>query len=169
VTRVYDRLAKEALSRALSSISRELVAERELAPDAQRLDLWCVPDPAKVPSLAPLGILERIAREGPCAFEFFHEAPSVAEFFASMRKLLFLRRYARLPAGADEPNLWIVAGGRPNQLTMPAVLEPAPSWPSGVYTMPPLFRTWLVLTSELPPTPDTRLLRALGAGKRSLP
>jgi hypothetical protein len=56
VTRIYDRLAKEALSQALSSVSRELVAERELAPDAQRLDLWCVPDPAKVPSLAPLGI-----------------------------------------------------------------------------------------------------------------
>ncbi len=82
-----------------------------------------------------------------------------------MRKLLFLRRFARLPASPDEANLWIIAGGRPNQLMKPAGLELVPTWPSGVYAMPPLFRTWLVVTSELPLTAETRLLRVLGAGK----
>jgi hypothetical protein len=165
VTRVYDRLAKEALSQALSAVSRALVAERELAPDAQRLDLWCVPDPARVSSLAPLGLLERIARQGPCAFEFFHSAPSIAEFLGSVRKLLFLRRSSRLPAAPEEPSLWIIAGGRPNQLMKPAALEQEPGWPSGVYGAPSVFRTWLVITSELPQAPETRLLRVLGAGK----
>ncbi len=57
------------------SASLDLVPERELAADAQRLDLWCVPDEAKLGALAPFGLLQRIAKEGPCAFGSFIRPP----------------------------------------------------------------------------------------------
>jgi hypothetical protein len=38
-------------------------------------------------------------------------------------------------------------------------------WPPGIYEGPPLLWTRLVVVSELPVTPDTLLLRLLGAGQ----
>jgi hypothetical protein len=161
----YDRLAKDVLLGALGPVSFAITAHRELDGDALFLDLWCNPDPRKLRSLRPLGMLHRIARAGPCAFEFFHRAPTLAEALSSLRKTFFLRREATLPARADEPWLWIIAGGRPSRLVSAFELGCAKGWPSGVYVASPALRFRLIVTSELPVTPDTLLLRSLGAGK----
>jgi hypothetical protein len=109
-------------------------------------------------------LLESIVREGPCAFEFFHQAPTLDEVLHSLRKILLLRPAARLAAGPDEPWLWIIAAGRPQQLLGPFGFEPDTGWPQGVYSAPRALRVRLVIVSELPEHPDTLLLRVLGAG-----
>jgi hypothetical protein len=165
VVRFYDRLAKDLLMEVFGSASLDLVPERELSADAQRLDLWCVPDEAKLGALAPFGLLQRIATEGPCAFEFFHQAPSFDEIVSSLRKAFYLRQPARLPPRKDEPWLWIVAGGRPNQVIATLDFRPESGWPTGLYAVAPWLRARLIVTSELPRTDETLLLRMLGAGK----
>jgi hypothetical protein len=161
---VYDRLAKETLSAALGRASVLVTAEREIATHPQRLDLWCEPDHRRLPRLAPFGILRRIVAEGPCAFEFFHEAPSLDEMLGSLRKAFVLRAPAMLPPRSAEPWLWTIAAGRPTRVLPALGLGPAPGWPAGVYETLPGFRLRLVVTSELPRTLDTLILRVLGAG-----
>jgi hypothetical protein len=165
VARLYDRLAKEALMQALGRASRDLVPERELASDAQRLDLWCVPDPERLDSLEPFGLLRRIAEQGPCAFEFFHQAPSLDEIVSSLRKGFFLRHPARIPPRKEEPWLWIIAGGRPSLALLELDFRREADWPDGVYSGARALRARLIVTSELPRSEETRLLRLLGAGK----
>jgi hypothetical protein len=161
---VYDRFAKEALSAALGRASVLLTAEREIATDPQGLDLWCEPDRRRLPRLAPFGILRRIVAGGPCAFEFFHEAPSLDEMLGSLRKAFVLRAPALLPPRPEEPWLWTIAAGRPTRVRAALGLGPAPGWPAGVYETLPGLRLRLVVTSELPSTLDTLILRVLGAG-----
>src|SRR5262245_7319674 len=67
------------------------------------IDLWCEPEPRRIEALTPLGLLKRIVAEGPCAFEFFHEAPALDELLESLRKVLVLRRPALVPPRRDEP------------------------------------------------------------------
>jgi hypothetical protein len=98
--RPYDRLAKEVLRLSLGAASRDFIPERELAADALRLDLWVTPDPEKLSTLTPFGLLRRIAEQGLCAFEFFHQAPSLDEVLGSLQKALFLRRPAKLRVNA---------------------------------------------------------------------
>jgi hypothetical protein len=82
-----------------------------------------------------------------------------------LRKVFFLRRPAGGPSRPAEPWLWIIAGGRPNQVLSSLELRPEPGWPAGFYRAAPALRLRLIVTGELPRTPDTLLLRALGAGK----
>ena len=161
----YDRLAKEALVSSLRAVSRDLTPEREVVGDALRLDLWCVPDPSKLDALRPFGLLERVVRQGPCAFEFFHQAPSLDEVLRSLQKVLLLRQPARLPPRPQEPWLWVIAGGRPSQLLAPLHFEADRRWPKGIYIAPRALRTRLIVVSELPKNAETLLLRVLGAGK----
>lgn len=149
---------------SLEGVSRELVPERELDGDPLRLDLWCVPDRQKLAALKPLGLLHRIVEQGACAFEFFHQAPTLEEVLSSLRKAFLLRQPARIPARIEEPWLWILAAGRPSQLVEAFGFSPESGWPPGVYAVPPALRARLVVISELPRTIDTLLIRALGAG-----
>jgi hypothetical protein len=161
---VYDRFAKESLSGVLSEMSGLVLAEREIATDPQGLDLWCEPNRRRLARLAPFGILRRIVTEGPCAFEFFHQAPSLEEVLASLRKALVLRTPAMLPPRPKEPWLWIIAGGCPTRVLPALGLGPAPGWPAGIYETLPGFRLRLVVARDLPRTLDTLILRVLGAG-----
>ena len=67
--------------------------------------------------------------------------------------------------GGEFPTLWVISGGRPDTLIEAAELRETPRWPKGIYEGAPIYRVRLVVTSELPETPDTLLLRLWSAGK----
>jgi hypothetical protein len=160
----FDRLAKDWTRAMLAQAGGKLLAEYEVAPDAQRVDFLFEPSSeTTLDALEPFGLMQRIALEGPCAFEFFHEPPSLQEVLSSLRKALFLRRHATLPARPDEHWLWIISAGRPRALLGPLALKRERTWPRGVYRGPDAFRFRLVVVSELPAAPETLSLRAFGA------
>jgi hypothetical protein len=59
----------------------------------------------------------------------------------------------------------VISSGRPKGGIEGLRLHRLESWPPGIYEGPPLLWTRLVVVSELPVTPDTLLLRLLGAGQ----
>jgi hypothetical protein len=77
----------------------------------------------------------------------------------ALSKVLALRRF-----GTDTITLWIVAAGRPDHVfnELPS-LQPLSTWPSGIYGLDRGLGIRLIVTSELPRTADTLLLRLLGA------
>jgi hypothetical protein len=161
--RVYDRLAREALMQALRGASRTLVADRVVGADS--IDLFCEPDPELLEEPLPFGLVRRFLVQGPCAFEFFHHAPSIPELLNSLAKGFDLRDPACWPPHAEEPWLWIICAHRPSGAWSKFSLEAARGFPRGVYATPPAYRMRLVLPNELPRTLDTLLLRLLGSGK----
>jgi hypothetical protein len=150
-----------------------------------------VGDVASREVLASLGMLGRIG-QAPFTMEPFHRTPSGHEVMGCVCKHhhfrnLLARRSAvtaasgaraapEMEAGAPPeagdgtrplPVQWIVSSGRPTSalegLRFDAV--PTPEWGPGVYDGPPLTSTRLVVVTELPDTPDTLLLRLMGAGR----
>ena len=63
------------------------------------------------------------------------------------------------------PTQWVISSGRPKGGIEGLRLQRMEGWPPGIYEGPPLLWTRLVVVSELPVTPDTLLLRLLGAGQ----
>ncbi len=159
---VYGRLAREALVRALRDGCRSLVENRRVG--GERVALFCEPDPDRLEEPLRFGLVRRFLVQGPCAFEFFHRAPSIPELLASLDKAFELRRRASWSPRADEPLLWILCAHRPNAAWSKFSLEPARAFPRGVYAAPLAYGMHLVVPNELPRTLDTLLLRLLGSG-----
>ncbi len=104
-------------------------------------------------------LLHRMLQDGACAFEFFHDAPTLEEVLGALRKVLRLRHSA-----AATVELWIIAAGRPDRVfsDLPS-LQPLSTWPSGTYGLDRGLGLRLIVISELPRSADTLLFRLLGA------
>jgi hypothetical protein len=141
--------------------------EVEVPPgDAQRIDLWHVPDPARLsahPEIEP-GLLRAMAEEAG-AVEVFSDAPDEPAFHAAVRKryawhhTLELRDKCTLPL----PTLWLLCAGRPDGVLAAYGFEQVARWPGVYATKPGAWRIYVVVISELPRTRATLLLRLLGS------
>jgi hypothetical protein len=160
----FDQLAKQGLH-ALLAPAGPVETEKEVSVEAQRIDVWFVPDAARAASLSLLGLLGRIAAR-PCAIEAFHRPPPPAALAECHRKHANLCHLLSLASpGARPPTLWILSSGRPGAAMRAYRCTPAGGWPRGIYVAPPLLRMKIVALNELPERRDTLLLRLLAAGR----
>jgi post-segregation antitoxin (ccd killing protein) len=144
---------------------RAVETDAEVPADTRRIDLWFMPDPACEPVPGYLGLLGRITA-GPSTLEFFHNTPSGDALADCVIKHGQFRHYLSLRKPPPPiPTQWVISSGRPKGGIEGLRLHPLEGWPPGIYEGPPLFWTRLVVVSELPVTPDTLLLRLLGAGQ----
>lgn len=159
----FDQFAKQLVRDGLSP-SGQVVTDAEVAPDAQRIDVWFVPRAGRpLKGLAWLGLLGRIARPS-CTLEAFHRTPSgevAADCVAKHR--FFWRELARRTPRPPMPMQWIVSSGRPSTALAGLGFRRS-RWGRGIYDGPVLTRTRIIVVSELPRTRSTLLVRLMGAG-----
>ena len=139
------------------------------AGDAQRIDLWHVPDPELLeahPEIEP-GLLRSMAVE-PGMVEVWSATPDSAEFHDCMRKryqwhhTLELRAEHQVPL----PSAWLMSAGRPDTVLRDFGLVLDAAGPGGLYTTPaPGWRIHIVVIAELPRVRGTVLLRLLGSAR----
>ena len=160
---LFDGLAKDILDVMLGAYG-ELEREHVVpALTPQRGDVRYVPDPAHAAARRALGTLGRMT-ERACLFDPFHEAPSLDEVLACLRKLLNARHAGTLDARAVTEHSWLLCGGRPVTALSALRARPMRGWPAGFYELAPALGLSLVVLSELPQTDDTLPLRLMGAG-----
>jgi hypothetical protein len=164
MAKLHGSLCRQALTHALKGVSTSLLPEHGADSNGERVALFCVPDPGRLEAIVPLGLVRKFVAQGPAAFEFFQEGPSVEDLLTSLCKGLSLRQPRRWPARPDEPWLWLICGARPRRTFSALAFEPERGWPRGVYAGPAGLRTRIVVTNELPRTVETLLLRLLGSG-----
>jgi hypothetical protein len=158
----HRSFTKKFLRRILDS-EGTFTAEMEVSPDAQRFDGYFVPHRAHAARRRDL--LDRLTTEA-CAFEAFRAAPNPAEIEGCVRKILNARHVlvlARPPKPL--PSLWILCAGNPREGLEHAGATAKRGFPRGVYQTPAVLHTSLVVLSRLPETPDTLILRLMGAGQ----
>ena len=168
----FDQVGKQ-LGEAALGPSGTTVVHDEIVSEVQYADLRHEPDPARVAERARLGLLGQLAA-GPCLIEIYSQPPDSAAFRACVSKHLAVWqqrvRRARTqeqaePATLVEPQLWIIAAGRPETLLRRLELVPAPGWPPGVYRFGgEVLRVGLVAAGELPRERSTLLVRLMAAG-----
>lgn len=163
----YDQFAKQSLEGALSGSARIETDAEVAAPDVQRVDVYCVPDPARDAERRALGLIGGMIAD-PCVFELFHQAPNVDDILACLRKKFTLRHLETVRRRREirEPLvLWIIAAGRPDAAIADFEMRPIDRWPRGFYSAARGFDLRLVVVSELPKERETLFLRLMGASR----
>ena len=174
----FDQFAKNILRDALARAS-SAEQEVEVVGAPQKIDVYCVPDPARDAERAQMGLLGELGRE-PSLFEPFHNTPTLREVRRCVCKQHTwhgeLERRARAALGststtneadADTPDapfpaLVIVGPGRPVTVLQSYGCERAEP---GIYRTGRGLGLCVVVLSELPRTRATLLLRLLGSGR----
>jgi hypothetical protein len=160
----FDQFAKHMLREALAPAGL-VETDAEVSPDAQRVDVWFVPDPAKRHDHQGFGLLSRLT-ERACLLEPFHSTPGPDELVGCLRKLLAFQHVLSLRAPSPpSPRMWVISSGRPASGLTALGFRPLRDWPRGLYTAAPALHFGLLVVSELPRTRDTLLLRLMGAGR----
>lgn len=172
----FDQLGKELGLAALAPVGKRDRTTAQYALNAETLfaDLRHEPEPGCAAARAELGLLGRLAASD-CLIELFSQAPGLEELHACLTKrFLYWQERARAARAAGTgrhaaaPQLWIFSAGVPRTLMADPAMMPAPGWPAGVYRRggePE--RVGLVVTSELPVTLDTLLVRLMAGGPPS--
>ena len=83
---LHDQCSKQ-LAYATLGDSGTVTTDAEIAPDAQRADLFYDPDPARDAHRAKLGLLGLLVAT-PCLIEVFSSTPSIEEVRGCVRKHL---------------------------------------------------------------------------------
>jgi hypothetical protein len=162
----FDHLGKNIL-RDFFVLFGAAQAEAEVpATDAQRIDLWCVPDPGReqLRREAASGLLLQIA-SAPAMLELFIQAVGERAFHDSLRKRYQWRQVLeqRDDKAWPLPMVWLTSGGRPDGVLQDYgfVDESA-----GHYvTREAAWRVHILVVTELPRTRETILLRLLGPSR----
>jgi hypothetical protein len=165
-----DQLGKNVLRDFFVLVGAAETEVEVPAGDAQRIDLWHVPNPELLeahPEIEP-GLLRSMAAE-PGMVEIWSAAPDTPDFHECTRKhrqwhhTLELRAGRRIPL----PSAWLVSAGRPDTVLRDFgfVLDDAVV-ASGVYrTGAPGWQVRIVVIPELPRVRGTVLLRLLGSAR----
>jgi hypothetical protein len=160
----FDQFGKQMVRSAVAARG-SVETDAEVPADTRRIDLWFMPDPACEPVPGYLGLLGRITA-GPSTLEFFHNTPSGDDLADCLIKHGQFRHYLSLrKPPPPPPTQWVISSGHPKGGIEGLRLHRLEGWPPGIYEGPPLLWTRLVVVSELPVSPDTLLLRLLGAGQ----
>ena len=168
----YDYYSKQFVAELLEGEGDTQINYEVPPGEAHYVDLYFVPSPNA--QFQSLGLLGKIAAH-PCLIEPFRKQPTQLEIQTCLQKLFTLRtellnkaerNKEQEPKEAELPRLWILATSASDNLLdfFGAKLNLA-NWCEGVYFTPKGNRMAIVAINRLPETPETLLLRLLGAGK----
>ncbi|WP_310416170.1 DUF4351 domain-containing protein [Chamaesiphon sp. OTE_8_metabat_110] len=166
----HDQFAKNLLESLLAP-GGQVTTALTIDSEVREIDVYFNPnnDPTRI---SDLGLLARCAAQ-PAVFEPFRNPVSTAEIRSCMSKLYDLHRETvrqakkdgRKLTDAELPILWILTPtlAAPTLTGFGAINEV--SWGDGVYLLPPLQKTGIIVIHQLPSIPDTLWFRLLGKGK----
>ena len=166
----FDHVGKKILRGTLAP-GGAVQSELEIpSADAQAVDTFFEPDPAREAERRRIGLLGRMA-EGPTMFELFRDPPGVAEMRACFRKQLGLDHSRGLEAAKSDgapsppfPRLWVITTGRPERVLGGYGVAPMAGFPAGFYDRDEEDACGVVVLRELPRGRETLILRLMGAG-----
>lgn len=159
----FDQFGKRMVRDALEGHCL-VESEVEVPAETRRIDLLVTPRDAREVCLDHLGLLGRIT-SGSVTLELFHNTPSGDELYLCLIKHgQFRNLLSRRKAPPPFPVQWVISPGRPHDGVDSLGFHPSLDGLRGIYECPPRFCTRLIVVNELPVTPDTLLVRLLGAG-----
>lgn len=167
----HDQFAKNYLEELLSPLGQVEIS-KEITDENRQIDLFFSPHPDRQITVDNLGLLGQIALNS-TLLEPYRNSPTRADVRNCLAKLTAvfaeLQRQAKRensPYNEENlPRLWILAPLVSETILngFGAVLDP--NWPEGVYFLPPLQRTAIIVINQLPVNFHTLWLRLLGKGK----
>ena len=141
--------------------------------EVQEVDIFFEPDPSKITTELPLGLLGKVAQTS-CLIEPFRNPPSEIEIQSCLLKLYKIRserlrkgkQVQKSPKEAELPVLWILTPTLSQRMLEIAGVRGINNqdYGQGVYFLPQINRTGIIVIHQLPETEETLWLRVLGKG-----
>jgi hypothetical protein len=168
----HDQFAKEYLEELLAPLGT-IKKSRKVKSEVQEIDVWF--EPASLPSRTelPLGLLGKMAATS-CLFEPFRNPPSEVEIRSCLSKLYAVhgdvlrkaKRTNKTIPEAELPFLWILTPTFSDRMIegLGAIQSEENNWVKGVYFLPLILKTGIVVIHQLPVNEETLWLRVLGKG-----
>jgi hypothetical protein len=163
-----DHIAKRMLCAAYEGTA-EAHVEDELTPDAQAIDAWFEPDPARAAERESRGLMGRMMPDGVATiFEPYSSTPGPPEYRDCVRKQLTLDHLRAKEAEKkkvprpDLCRLWVLSRGKPLGVLEGYAFTPIPEFPSGFWQRQPADAVGVVVLRDLPKNRETLLLRMMG-------
>jgi hypothetical protein len=166
----HDQFAKNLLESLLAPCGQVTTA-LTIDSEVREIDVYFVPTNDRT-RISALGLLAQCATQ-PAVFEPFRNPVSTPEIRSCMSKLYDLHRETVRQARKDGqkitddelPILWILTPTlAASTLTGFGAINEV-SWGDGVYLLPLLQKTGIIVIHQLPAIPDTLWFRLLGKGK----
>ena len=163
----FDSFSKQLLEELLSPYGAVEVS-REVPGESQFVYVYFETSPQTADALAEPGLLSRIAQTA-CLLEPLLNQPSPSEVRSCLVKLFKVHGYCQRKALQEKeslqddelPYLWILTLSVPDTLLNGFGFARNSDWPSGVYFMPPVFKTAMIVIDQLPCTEASTFLRLL--------
>ena len=167
----HDQFAKNYLEELLSPLGRVEIS-KEITDETRQIDLFFSPHPDRQITVDNLGLLGQIALNS-ALLEPYRNSPTRADVRNCLSKLTAvfaeLQRQAKRensPYNEENlPRLWILAPLVSETILNGFGAALDRNWPEGVYFLPPLQRTAIIVINQLPVNFHTLWLRLLGKGK----
>lgn len=170
----HDQFAKEYLEELLTPLGTIKKSEK-VKSEIQEIDVWFEPFSPQPQKNLPLGLLGKMATT-PCLFEPFRNPPSEVEIRSCFLKLYAVhgdvlrksKRENRTIPEAELPILWILTPTfSPRMIAESGAIEREENWCKGVYFLPNIMKTAIVVIHQLPENEDTLWLRVLSRSQSS--
>ncbi|MBD2300642.1 hypothetical protein [Nostoc sp. FACHB-190] len=168
---VHDQFAKEYLEELLTGLGTIKNSEK-VKSEVQEIDVWFEPFSPPPKNNLPLGLLGKMATTQ-CLFEPFRNPPSEIEIRSCLLKLYAVhgdvvrkaKRENRNIVESELPILWILTPTFSSRMIAGlGATEILENWVKGVYFLPNILKTAIVVIHQLPENADTLWLRVLGKG-----
>jgi hypothetical protein len=164
----FDIFAKDCLELLLEDAGR-VERSHEVVLPAQFIDATFSPTGAGRAKLRSRGLLGKLARRR-CAWECFHDAPTLSDLRDVARKHLAWHHHLTLRARRKDrnrevplPDLYVVCAARPTEAMERLLATPNPEHGDGLYGVAlALVGMCVIVVAELPKTKATLPLRLLG-------
>ena len=168
----FDQLGKNVLRDFFVLFGIAQPGAEVPATDAQEIDLWLIPDPARahLRAAAASGVIAEMAAE-PAMLELFIQALGDRAFHDCLRKRYQWRHVLehRDAKPWSLPAVWMTSAGRPDGVIEAYGFAVSEGGPAGHYVLDEAaWRIHLLVVPELPRTRETILLRLLGQSRERL-
>jgi hypothetical protein len=167
----HDQFAKEYLEELLTPLGTIKKSEK-VKSEVQEIDVWFEPFSPQPKENLPLGLLGKMATTQ-CLLEPFRNPPSEIEIRSCLLKLYAVhgdvlrksKRENRNISESELPILWILTPTFSSRMIQGlGATETEKDWVRGIYFLPNIFKTAIVVIHQLPVNEDTLWLRVLGKG-----
>lgn len=167
----HDQFAKEYLEELLTPLAT-IKKSKKVTSEVQEIDVFFEPTTSSISTELPNGLLGKMAATS-CLFEPFRNPPSEVEIRSCLLKLYavhgeILRKAKRTKRSITEselPILWILTPTLSARMIQGVgATEALENWKKGVYFLPLILKTGIVVIHQLPVNEDTLWLRVLGKG-----
>ena len=163
----HDRLNKNIFELCLENFG-EVKIQRSVQSETKFIDIYFIPK-IPIPESAQLGLLSQCVGNQPVAFEPYRNPVDIDDIQSCLIKILEVQQELnrdKEQSKVPQAFMWIITPTiAAHKLEKFHAVNDETAWGSGIYLLPEVLQTGIIVVHQLPNIPETLWFRLMGKGK----